>query len=76
MFSGCGVPAFPNWFSITFLKIVVEVMTLGQPQVCKLWLGVIKGLLPVYIQLKHPHGSQLLWAPNSWKVGVVGTCLP
>ena len=26
-FSGCVVPAFQNWFSTTFIKIVVEVMT-------------------------------------------------
>ena len=30
-----------------FLKIVVVVMTSGLIQVCKLWLWVIKGMLPV-----------------------------
>ena len=47
MLSGCGVPVFPNWFSITFLIIVVEVMTSGLPHISKLWLGVSKGMLPV-----------------------------
>ena len=47
--SGCGVSPFPSRFSTTFLNIVVEVMTLGLPQVCKLWLGVSKGLLHAYI---------------------------
>ena len=47
MFSGYGVPAFPSWFSATFRIIVVEVMTSGLPHVCKLWLGVSKGLLPM-----------------------------
>ena len=36
-----------SWFSTTFHKIVVMVMTSGLPQVCKLWLGVSKGMLPV-----------------------------
>ena len=44
--SGCDFPAFPSWFSTTFPKIVVEVMTSGQPQVKKLWLGSSKGMLP------------------------------
>ena len=26
---------------------IAEIMTLGLPQVCKLWLGESKGLLPV-----------------------------
>ena len=30
-----------------FHKIVTEVITSGLPQVCKLWLGVSKGMLPV-----------------------------
>ena len=30
-----------------FLKIVVEVKASGPPHVLKLWLGVIKGMLPV-----------------------------
>ena len=47
MFSGCGVPAFPSLFSTTFLRVVVGFMTLGLPLVCKLWLGVGKGILPV-----------------------------
>ena len=46
-FSGCGVPVFPTLFSTTFPKIVIEVMTSGLPQVCKLWLWVSKGMLPV-----------------------------
>ena len=41
-FSGCGDLAFPSWFSATFLTIVVERTT----QVCKLWFGVRKGMLP------------------------------
>ena len=48
-FSRCGVPAFPSWFSITFLKIVVEVMTSGLPQICDLWFGVSNGMLPVLV---------------------------
>ena len=36
-----------GWFSITFLKIVVEVMTSGLPHVCELWLGLSKGMFPV-----------------------------
>ena len=47
MFSGCGIPTFPSWFSTAFLKIVVEVMTSGLPQVCNLWLGVSMGMLCV-----------------------------
>ena len=47
MFSGCRSSAFPSWFFTTVLIIVVEIMTLGLPQVCKLWLGVSKGMLPV-----------------------------
>ena len=46
-FSGYGVPVFMGWFSTTFLKIVVDVMTLGLPQVCKPLFGVSKGMLPV-----------------------------
>ena len=46
-FSGCGVPAFPCWFCTTLSKLVVEVMTSGLPQVCKLWFGVCKGMLHV-----------------------------
>ena len=37
------------------LRIVVEVMTSGLPQVCKLWLGVSKGMLPV----EHPAPKML-----------------
>ena len=33
-FSGCGVPFYKSWFSTTFLKIVVEVMTSGLPHLC------------------------------------------
>ena len=39
--------AYPSWFPTTFLIVVVEVMTSGLPPVCKLWLGVSKGMLPV-----------------------------
>ena len=46
-FSGCGVPASQSWFSTTFLQIVVEVMALGLPHICNLWLGVSMGMLPV-----------------------------
>ena len=46
-FSGCGVPAFLSWLYTTFLKILVEVMTSGLSQVCNLWFGVSKGILPV-----------------------------
>ena len=45
--SGCGVTAFPSWFSTTFHKVEVEVMTSELPQVCKLWLWVSKDMLPV-----------------------------
>ena len=45
--SGCGVPASPSWFSIALLRIMAEVMTLGLPQFCILWLGVSMGMLPV-----------------------------
>ena len=58
-FAGCGVPVFSNWFSTTFLTIVVEVMTLGLPQVCNLWLGVSRGMLP----LKHVAGGKQGHAP-------------
>ena len=34
-------------FSITFLKIVVEVKAPGPPHILQLWLGVSKGMLPV-----------------------------
>ena len=34
-------------FSTTFLKIVVEVMTSGLPQVCGLCVGVSMGMIPV-----------------------------
>ena len=57
----------------------VEFMTSGLPQVCKLWLGVGKGMLPVKnVAEKNPriHGRQLLWASTSLKVVVGGTCLP
>ena len=47
MFSGCGIPAFWNWFSTIICKIVLEVMSSGLPQVCKLSLGVCKGMLTV-----------------------------
>ena len=47
MQSRYGVPAFPSWFSTKFLKIVVEVMTLGLSQVCKLWLEISMDILPV-----------------------------
>ena len=74
--SDCGVPAFPRWFSTTFLKFVVEVMTSGLPQVCKLWLWVSKGICKTSSS-KNPqnHGSLLLWVPNNPKVGVYGTFL-
>ena len=36
-----------SWFSTTLLNNVVEVMTSGLPQDCKLWLGISKGMLPV-----------------------------
>ena len=45
--SGCGAPAFTSWFSTTFLKMVVDLMTSGMPQVCKLLFGVSEGMLPV-----------------------------
>ena len=45
-FSRCGVPAFLSWLS-TFLKIVVHCGASGLTQVCKLWFGVSKGMLPV-----------------------------
>ena len=76
-FSGCGVPAFASWYSTTFLTNVVDAMTLGLPQVCKLWLGVGKGMLPVKNLAPKIHmavsycGSQL-----QPKVVVCGTCLP
>ena len=38
MFSGCGVAVFLSWFSTTFMKIMVELMTSGLPQVYLLWL--------------------------------------
>ena len=47
MSSACGAPAFPSWLYTTFPKIVVEAKTFGLPQVCKLWLRVSKGMLPV-----------------------------
>ena len=34
-------------FPTTFLIIVVKVMTSGLPQLCKRWLWVSKGMLPV-----------------------------
>ena len=46
-FSGCSVPAFMSWSCTTFLKIVVEIMTLGLPQVCKLWFWASKVMFPV-----------------------------
>ena len=47
--------AFLSWFSITFLKFVVEVMSSGLPQVCKLRLGVSKGILTVkHLAKKNP----------------------
>ena len=46
-FSVSGVHAFKSWFSTTFLKIAVEVMASGLPQVSKMWLGISKGVLPV-----------------------------
>ena len=45
--SGCDTSALPSLFSTTFHNIVVEVMTSELPQVCKLWLGVSKGMIPV-----------------------------
>ena len=47
MFPGCGVPTIPGWFSTTFPKIAVAVMTSGLSQVCKPLFGVSKGMLPV-----------------------------
>ena len=49
-FSGCGVAVFLRWLSTIFLKIVVEAMTSGQPQLRHLWFGVSKCMLPV----RHP----------------------
>ena len=46
-FKGCGVTAIPSWFSTTFPKIVLEAMPSEMPQLCKLLLGVSKGMLPV-----------------------------
>ena len=46
--------SFPSWYSTTFPKIVVEVMT-GSVTVRKLWLRVSKGMLPV----KHPAPKSL-----------------
>ena len=37
----------PELVSPTFLKIVVDVPNLGLPQICKLWIGVGKDILPV-----------------------------
>ena len=62
-FSVLSVPAFPSWFSTTCLRIVVDVMTSGPPQVCKLWLGVSKGMLLV----KH-------LAPKIFKIMAVNNC--
>ena len=45
--SKCGVPAFPSWFYTTFLRIVVVVLISGLQQVCYLWSGVSKCMLPV-----------------------------
>ena len=39
--------AFLSWFSTAFLIIVVDHVTTGLSQVCELWLGVGKGMLPV-----------------------------
>ena len=61
--TGYGVPTIPSWFTTTFLKIVEEVMTLGLPQVCELWLGVSKGMVLV----KH-------LAPNILKTLAVNYC--
>ena len=47
-------------------------MTSGLPQVCKLWFGVSKGMPCVKHLAPKNHGSQLLWAPASPKVGVGG----
>ena len=47
MLSECGIPVIPGCFFTTFLRIVIEVMTSGLPQVSNLWLGVSKGMLPV-----------------------------
>ena len=66
MFSGCGVPAFLSWFSTIFLKIVIEVINSGLPQVCKLWFGIGKGLLPV----RH------LTEKSSWLSIIVGIKYP
>ena len=45
--SGCSVPALLSWYSTTFHKIVIDVMTSGLPQVNRLWLGVSNGVLPI-----------------------------
>ena len=58
-FSGYGDPAFPSWFSTTFLKIIIEIMTLELLQVCKLWIWVYKGML----HLKH-FATKVLMAIN------------
>ena len=73
MFSECDVPAFPGRFSNTFLKIVVEVMTSGLPQVCKLELGVSSSMLPV----KHL-APKILMAVHGYKLakGCGGRNLP
>ena len=63
MFSGCNVPAILRLFSTIFPKIMVEVMTLGQPLVRKPWLWASKGMLPV----KH-------LAPKILKIMAVNYC--
>ena len=74
--SGYGVPVFLSWFITTFIKIVVVVMTLGLPQVCKL-VGGNPGHVK-HSASKSPlnHGSQLFLAPTSLNVKVGVTCLP
>ena len=44
-FSGCDIPAFSCWFSTTFLRIVIDVMTSGLSQFCMLWLGLMDTLV-------------------------------
>ena len=39
--------SFLSWATTTFLKILVEVVTSGLPQVCKPWIEVRKGMLLV-----------------------------
>ena len=76
LFSDWGVPALSRWLSTTFIKVVVDIMTSGLPQICKLVWSKQWHAPWRTSGSSNPDDCLLLWAPTTRKFVESGTCLP